>query len=249
MDAAEVLEVLHATADAVGAALADHTEWGLADTSHHHQYHHDVAADAAALAVLAPTGMGVLSEESGVRAGTRPVTVVIDPVDGSTNASRGLPWWATSLCAVDADGPWVALVVDQVSGVRWSAVRGEGARKDGVPFTRPDTPPLRSSILGLGGWPPFHLGWYQYRSLGAIALDLCAVADGRLDGYAHCVPDAVAEWDYLGGLLVCQEAGAHVVDLRGRNLVPLDHDARRTPVAGGSVALLDELLSQRGRFD
>jgi myo-inositol-1(or 4)-monophosphatase len=248
MDAVEVLEILHATASAVAAALVDHEEWGLADTSHHHQYHHDVAADAAVLSVLAPTGLAVLSEESGVRVGERDVTVVVDPVDGSTNASRGLPWWATSLCAVDADGPWVALVVDQVSGVRWSAIRGEGAYRDGVRFTRPDTPPLRESILGLGGWPPFHLGWYQFRSLGAIALDLCAVADGRLDGHVQCVRDEVAEWDYLGGLLICREAGAHVVDLHGRDLVPLDHDARRTPVAAGSADLLAELVAQRSRF-
>src|ERR687889_208179 len=59
--------------------------------------------------------------------------VVLDPVDGSTNASRGLPWFATSLCAVDADGARAAVVVDQAGGTRVEAVRGRGARVDGPP--------------------------------------------------------------------------------------------------------------------
>lgn len=248
MDHGAVLEVLHRCADAVAAALADQREWGLAGTRYG-QYHHDLTADAAALAVLGEAGFGILSEESGITAGSRPVTVVVDPVDGSTNASRGLPWWATSLCAVDEQGAWVSLVVDQVSGVRWHAVRGGGAFRNGVRFRRGETPPLRQAIIGLGGWPPFHFGWYQYRSFGAIALELVAVADGRLDAYAHCVPDRIAEWDYLGAMLICHEAGAFVVDALERPLVTLDFETRRTPVAAGSRELLDEMLVARRSFE
>ena len=54
------------------------------------------------------------------------MTVVVDPLDGSTNASRRLPWFATSLCAVDADGPLAALVVDLVHGTRFDAGAGRG---------------------------------------------------------------------------------------------------------------------------
>ena len=67
----------------------------------------------------APPGLGVLSEESEFEPGTTGEVVVIDPIDGSTNASRGLPWFATAMCVVDADGPAVALVVepgDRASG-------------------------------------------------------------------------------------------------------------------------------------
>ena len=55
-------------------------------------------------AVLAPAGVGVVSEESG-RSGPddAAITVVVDPVDGSTNCSRGIPYWAISLCAVDPE--------------------------------------------------------------------------------------------------------------------------------------------------
>lgn len=249
MDADEVLEVLHATADAVAAALTDHEEWQLADDrAHPGQYTHDQIADRAALDVLLGSGLAVLSEESGHHDGRVPITVVMDPVDGSTNAARGLPWWATSLCAVDGDGAWLALVADQSSGTRWTAERGGGARRDGVPFTRPETPELGDSIIGFDALPPFNFGWWQFRAMGALALDLCAVADGRLDGYVPCVAAGVPEWDYLGAALVCREAGASIVDLHGRDLVALDHGARRIPVAAGDPVLLDALIDARHRF-
>lgn len=249
MDSDEMLRTLHATADAVAAALSDHDEWRLADDGvHDGQYTHDQIADVAALAVLRDAGVAVLSEESGHHGGNVPVTVVMDPVDGSTNASRGLPWWASSLCAVDEHGAWVALVVDHASGTRWTAVRGAGAFRDDVRFTRPPTPELGESIIGFDGLPPFHFGWWQYRALGALALDLCAVADGRLDGYIPCMPAGVPEWDYLGAALICREAGAPIQDLHGRDLVALDHEARRIPIAAGDQALLDTLLDARRRF-
>ncbi|MEA3077260.1 MAG: monophosphatase, partial [Actinomycetota bacterium] len=81
----------------------------------------------------------------------------------------------------------------------------------------------------------------------AAALDLCAVAAGTLDGYLDCSRDAHGPWDYLGGLLVCVEAGAHVVDAFGRELVVRGHDDRRTPVAAASPELLAQLLAARQR--
>ena len=113
---------------------------------------------------------------------------------------------------------------------RWSLTRG-GARRDGTPIVPSSTTEIGAAVVGLSGLPPTHLGWAQFRALGAAALDLCAVADGTLDGYVDCSTDAHGAWDYLGGLLVCREAGAHVADARGRDLVVLEHSARRTPVA------------------
>jgi len=227
--------------DALATLLDD---WGLAGTRPG-QYRSDLAADAAALAVLDRAGVGVLSEESGRHRPDSSLTVVIDPVDGSTNASRGVPWFATSLCAVDADGPRVALVVDLASGTRFAAVRGAGATRDGVSIRPSGVTDLPEAVVALSGYPPHHLGWRQFRALGAVALDLCAVACGVLDASIDCVPDAHGPWDYLGGLLVCREAGATVVDARGRDLVVLDHDARRTPVAAATPALLDEVVASR----
>src|SRR5690348_8811458 len=115
MDPDQLLALLDETADAVAAALGHQEDWGPAGTRPG-QYRSDLTADAAALEVLDRAGVGVLSEESGRHRPDAAVTVVVDPLDGSTNASRHIPWFATSLCAVDAEGPAAAVVVDLVSG-------------------------------------------------------------------------------------------------------------------------------------
>jgi fructose-1,6-bisphosphatase/inositol monophosphatase family enzyme len=242
MDDATLLEVLHATATAVAGVLAGLEDWDLVGTSDH-QYRHDLVADAAGLAVLEEAGVGVLSEESGPRGLDRDVVVVIDPVDGSTNASRGIPWYATSLCAVDAEGPRAAVVVNQASGVRFEALRGGGARRDGAPITPSGCDRLDRAIVGFSGYPPRYLGWSQYRCLGAAALDLCAVAEGMLDGYAVIGGSSLGSWDYLGGMLICTEAGAVLAESGGRDLVTLAHSERRTPIAAATPALLEAFLA------
>jgi fructose-1,6-bisphosphatase/inositol monophosphatase family enzyme len=231
---------------AIRAALDGLDDWGPAGTRAG-QYLSDLAADAAALAVLDAAEVGVLSEESGLHAADRDVIVVVDPLDGSTNAARGIPWFATSLCAVDADGPRVALVVDLPHGRTFTAARGGGASVDGVPVRPSGCTVVGEALVGISGFPAQPLGWSQFRTLGAAALDLCAVAEGTLDGFVDCSPSAHGPWDYLGGSLICIEAGASVIDALGRDLVTIEHDARRTPVAAATPALLDALVPARRR--
>jgi len=246
MDDATLLEVLHATATAIAEVLGELDDWGLAGTIDG-QYHHDLAADIAGLAVLEAAGVGVLSEESGTSDLSRDLVVVIDPVDGSTNASHGIPWYATSLCAMDADGPRAALVVNQASGVRFEAVRGGGARKDGVAISPSRCDRLEDAIVAFSGYPDRHYGWRQYRCLGAAALDLCAVAEGVLDGYAVVGGSELGSWDYLGGMLVCTEAGAVVGEASGQDLVTLSHSERRAPFAAATPALLAQFMDAAAR--
>lgn len=241
-----VLEVLYAAATAVRTALDGLDDWGPAGTRPG-QYLSDLAADEAVLAVLDGAGFGVLSEESGLHAADRPVVVVADPIDGSTNASRGIPWFATSLCAVDGDGLLASVVVNQASGVRFDAVRGGGARVDGRPIKPSACADLGTGVVAISGYPRVHLGWRQFRALGAAALDLCAVASGTVDAYIDCSNDAHGPWDYLGGALVCQEAGAAVADLHGRDLVALTPDGRRTVMAANSPGLLEQVVAARRR--
>jgi myo-inositol-1(or 4)-monophosphatase len=241
------LELLNETADAIAGALGALDDWGLAGTRPG-QYHSDLAADAVAVRLLESAGVGVLSEESGPHRLDADTVVVVDPLDGSTNASRGIPWFATSLCAVDRDGPLAAVVVNLPSRERFEAVRGAGARCNGLPLSPSGATELGDSLIGLSGFPPHPLGWRQFRALGAAALDLCAVAAGVLDGYVDCSWDAHGSWDYLGGLLVCQEAGAVVVDALHRELVVFDHHARRTPVAAATPELLAPLVEARRSF-
>jgi myo-inositol-1(or 4)-monophosphatase len=248
MDDDRLLEVLRDAAGAVTEALEGLTDWGLAGTRDG-QYRSDLAADAAALGVLDGAGLGVMSEESGPHRLDRPITVVIDPVDGSTNASHGLPWFATSLCAVDAEGPKAAVVVNQSTGTRFDAVRGGGARRDGRPVVPSTVLDVGRAFVGISGFPGRYLGWKQFRALGAAALDLCAVACGSLDAYIDCSRDAHGPWDYLGGMLVCTEAGALIGDAHGRDLVTLGHEERRTPVAASTAQLFDEVLARRQSLD
>ncbi|HET9732724.1 MAG TPA: inositol monophosphatase [Acidimicrobiales bacterium] len=247
MDTDGLLAVLDATVDAVAEALAATDDWGPAGTRDG-QYRSDLAADRAALGVLLGSGLGVLSEESGVTAGERSLLAVVDPLDGSTNAARGIPWFATSVCVLDEVGPLVAVVADQARGRRWRAVRGEGATLDGKALRIPPAAELGDAVVALSGLPPADPPWRQTRILGAAALDLCAVAGGAVDGFIDCVADAHGGWDYLGGVLVCREAGGLVVDAAGRDLVVRSHRARRTPVAAAGPRLLEDLLAVRRRL-
>ncbi|MEO6157875.1 MAG: inositol monophosphatase [Ilumatobacteraceae bacterium] len=241
------LALLHDVADAVAKALLGVTDWGPSG-SREGQYAVDLVVDAAALKVLRSAHVGVLSEESGTEHDEYDEIVVVDPLDGSTNASRGLPWYATSLCLVDGDGPAVALVANQASGVRYWAVRGEGAWCNGRRLVPSNCEVLSDAIVGISSAPPSNPGWAQFRALGACALDLCLVADGVLDGFVDCGVEQHGVWDFLAGVLICNEAGATVSDAADRDLCVLDHRARRTPVAGATRALHDSLRGVRRRL-
>ena len=241
----KILLDLNKTVDQILISFEALEDWGPSG-NRPDQYNSDVVADQVIADSLDASGYRILSEESENLNGEGLVAVV-DPLDGSTNASRGLPWFATSLCVVDEHGPLVAVVADLVHSVRYEAIRGRGSFKEGEKLLRTDIPELSESIIGISGLPPHNPGWAQFRSLGAIALDLCAIADGRLDGFVDCSPDAHGIWDYLGASLVCAEAGIEVVDSQGRNLNELDRAVRRTPVAGVGD-LHTELLDFRQRF-
>lgn len=246
MNAVQLLEVGREAARAVCRALDGVADWGPAGTRPG-QYRSDLAADEAGVRVLLEAGLGVLSEESGLHETDRPLLAVLDPLDGSTNAARGLPRYATSVCVLDDAGPLAAVVVDQATGRVYEAARGEGASRDGAPIGPTACTELGQAFVGLSGRPSRHLGWRQYRALGSAALDLCAVADGTFDAWIDTTVVAGGGahgcWDYLGGLLVCQEAGAVVVDAAGRDLVVRDPATLRTPVGAATPQLLEQILA------
>ena len=123
MDEDRLLSVLDDVAGAIRQALDELEDWGPSGVRPG-QYRLDLAADAAALPILHGAGLAVLSEESGTSGDGAELLAVIDPVDGSTNAHRGLPFYCTSVCVLDAEGPLVGLVVNQSTGTRYTGVRG-----------------------------------------------------------------------------------------------------------------------------
>lgn len=206
------------------------------------QYALDLVADAAVLPVLHAAGVRVLSEESGwTGPENAAITVVLDPVDGSTNCARHIPYWCISICALDADGPLCSLVQQGVTGVRYTAIRGEGAWLDDTPIAVAPTTELGRSVVAISGLPPRVVGWRQFRALGSAALALCDVAAGHVDGYLDGHANQHAPWDYLGALLVCREAGATVIDAEGRELDLADPTVRRQLLAAGTPELVAAL--------
>ena len=93
---------LHDVADAAADTLDEIADWSLSG-ERDGQYSADVVVDDVIVDMLQAAGFQVLSEESGIGDVEWPIDddrllVVVDPLDGSTNASKGLPWFATSLC-------------------------------------------------------------------------------------------------------------------------------------------------------
>ncbi|MGC4878832.1 inositol monophosphatase family protein [Micromonospora sp. DT43] len=182
-----------------------------------------------ALRALRP-GDAVLGEEYGTQ-DTGPaepggVRWIVDPIDGTVNYLYGLPYSAVSLAA-EVDGVVVAGVVRNVNtGEEWTATGGGGAWRDGVRLRCSGETDLGQALVGTGFGYDAGRRAHQasvvagliasvrdIRRLGAAALDLCLVAEGRLDAYFE---KGLAAWDLAAGGLVAAEAGARVSGLAGR---------------------------------
>ncbi len=172
----------------------------------------------------------LISEEIGYRSfGGGGAVVIVDPIDGSRNARRGLPEFAVSLAVTD--GPRlsdtrVGVLRHLGTGETVVAVRGEGVRVDGAPIHRRDYRGLWLAVVE-GASPRRleaameHLGHTsRVRSLGSLALSIEYVALGRLDGLAVLRPGRVV--DIAAALLIAHEAGVIVTDEHG---MPLDATA------------------------
>lgn len=167
---------------------------------------------------------GVVGEEGAERASGSGLTWVIDPLDGTVNYLYERDEFAVSIAGEDADGALVGVVHDPVRDRTWTAVRGAGAARTGARGTtrlrvsEPDG--LAGALLGTGfGYDAGrrrrqgsvvaallpHVR--DIRRAGSAALDLCAVASGRLDAYYE---EGVQRWDVAAGALIAAESGAWV---------------------------------------
>jgi myo-inositol-1(or 4)-monophosphatase len=181
----------------------------------------DRAAEDAILAELEALGVGLtaVSEERGEIpiAGGGPVHVVVDPIDGSRNAKRGLPLWSVSIAVAGGDRLGdvdFAYVRDCVGGEEWWARAGEGAFHDGGRIP-PLDPEAGLEMVGLEFIHPALVaesaaglaatGASRLRALGSIALTLCYVACGRLDGMVTLA--GCRSVDIAAGQLIVREAG------------------------------------------
>lgn len=235
----DLFPLLRECAHEIGEAVLAHRGRGYSGLRAT-QYHLDVVADEVALRVLGGAGLSVVSEESG-KSGSGPYTVVVDPIDGSTNCDRGIPFYATSLAVLWQNELVAGLVVNQATGAIYEAERGAGARRDGAPIAPSGRTTIDSSIISFSGLAKQHLGWAQSRSLGAASLEICLVADGSLDAFAVAQHSSLHPWDYLAGLLLIREAGAVAVDYHGDELVTSEMVPRH-PLFAATTELSDALI-------
>jgi myo-inositol-1(or 4)-monophosphatase len=174
---------------------------------------------------------GILGEEDDAHVGTSGLNWVVDPIDGTVNLLYDIPAWAVSIAVVD--GPpdplhWNALagvVVNPVTGEVFEASRGSGARLGDRELHVNDDVELSRALIGTGFGYAVERRRTQaevllqvlprvrdIRRIGSAALDLSAIAAGRLDGFYE---RGLNPWDHAAGALIVREAGGLVGGVDG----------------------------------
>ena len=200
-----------------------------------------------------------VSEERGnVDFGGDGVLVVVDPIDGSLNAKRGLPHHALSVAV--ATGPTMADVIfgfvhDLGPGEEWRAILGEGTyvndrRVDHPPPER-HTPDGRLELLAVESADPRWLALAsddlcaatrRIRAMGSIAVSMCQVANTRVDAMVSLARSRAV--DAAAAQLIVREAGGHVEFVGapdGPLSAPLDLIPHHPVVAARSLATIARL--------
>ena len=208
----------------------------------------DRAAERAILARFQGEDVTIVSEEVG-RVGGGSTIAVIDPIDGSLNAKRGIPFFSLSIALADGErmgDVFFGFVHDFGSGEEWTAWRGEGARLNGAPLdgTRPkDTIEIlsfeatRAPLIARDAPKVADLA-YRLRVMGSLALSLCHLAAGRLDGV--CSLKAARSVDIAAAQLLVLEAGLAIElfdDPRAFGEAELDLEGRSRVAAAGTPEL------------
>jgi len=205
----------------------------------------DRAAEEAILGRFRDLGATIVSEEVGRLEGSGPL-IVVDPIDGSLNAKRGIPFFSVSIAVADGetmDDVHFGFVYDFGSGEEWVARRGEGAWLDGTPLgaVRPKDEveilsfeATRTALVARDA-PKVAALAHRLRIMGSLALSLCHLAAGRVD--AVCSLKQARSVDIAAAQLLCRELGlpVHLFDVEEPfGAAPLDLEQRSRVVAAGT---------------
>jgi myo-inositol-1(or 4)-monophosphatase len=201
-----------------------------------------------------------ISEERGeVDFGGGPLRVVIDPIDGSMNAKRGLSPHAVSIAVADGEtmaDVFFGYVRDLAGGEVWTASRGGGAFLGGVALrvegAERRTRDGRLELVAVEAAHPERIAAagaalrpiaYRVRMFGSMAFALCQLAAGRLDGMATLGP--ARSVDVAAGALIVRESGGLVAFTAFADPLgaPLDLVAHSPVVAARTAAGLAELAT------
>ena len=217
----------------------------------------DAAAERAILARFEGLdGLTIVSEEVGV-IGDGATFVVIDPIDGSLNAKRGIGFFALSIAV--ASGPTMGdvdfgFVHDFGTEEEWTATRGEGARLDGT-LLEGELPKEQIEILAFEATRTASVAEkaaavvdlaYRLRIMGSLALSLCHLAAGRIDAVCSLKPARAV--DIAAAQLLVLERGLAIdlPDAPPFAAAPLDVEGRSRVVAAGTPELCRQLAAALG---
>ena len=212
----------------------------------------DAAAERVILARFEKVdGLTIVSEEAGV-SGDGATFVVIDPIDGSLNAKRGIGFFALSIAV--ASGPTMGdvdfgFVHDFGTEEEWTATRGEGATLDARPLEGV-LPKERIEILAFEATRTASVAEkaaavvdlaYRLRIMGSLALSLCHLAAGRIDAVCSLKPARAV--DIAAAQLLVLERGLAIdlPDAPPFAAAPLDVEGRSRVVAAGTTEVCRQL--------
>jgi myo-inositol-1(or 4)-monophosphatase len=203
-------------------------------------------------------GDGFLGEETATTFdGATDRLWIVDPIDGTTNFLRGIPYWNVSIAYAEHGMRMLGAVCDPVQDELFHARRGGGAWRSGpggdLRIAASATAALERAIVALGHHDRYPEPRYlelrkmlmdrrvAFRNLGSAALQLAHVADGRLDAFVEL---ELSAWDAMAGLLLVEEAGGRVGPFPG----PQGLTARAPVLAAapGVAAALGELAAAAG---
>lgn len=192
--------------------------------------------------------------EEGTATETKEYNWVVDPLDGTTNFSHGLPVFSVSIGLVKGEEHLVGVVYEINKDECFSATKGGGAFLNGKKISVAGAQKLDECLIATGF--PYYMfdkldiyfdmmkDFIQHtqglRRFGSAAVDLCYVACGRFDGYFEF---NLNPYDVAGGILVVQEAGGVVKDFRGGNDI---FDGAETVAA--NPAIMGQMIVTIGKY-
>jgi len=208
----------------------------------------DRAAEDVVVARFRDLDTTIVSEEVG-RLGSGSTVVVVDPIDGSNNAKRGIPFFSLSIAIADGetmDDVHLGYVVDFGTGEEWTARRGEGAWLNGEPLgaVRPKDEleilsfEATTTATIVRDVPKVDELAHRLRIMGSLALSLCHLAAGRVD--AVCSLKPARSVDIAAAQLLCRELGMAIELFDGETsfgAAPLDLEGRSRVAAAGTDAV------------
>jgi myo-inositol-1(or 4)-monophosphatase len=244
----EALNFAIATAQEAGTVLRDYYRSGVT-VKYKGEIDLITEADHASEALIlgrirsAYPDCAILSEESGASTNSSPYVWIADPLDGTTNFAHGLPIFSVTMALLVNGVIEVGATYDPIYDELYTAQRGQGAFLNGERLHVSAVPTLDKALL-VTGFPydrrtnpnnnikqftDFSLQAQGVLRLGSAALDLAAVAAGRLDGYWEF---KINPWDIAAGVLMVTEAGGQVTMPDGS---PLDLYARQIVASNGLI--------------